>query len=502
MDQRVALGMRLMEQRVGEDFDIAEIAAGFDLSLHHFHRLFLAETGEAPAAYLRRIRMDVAAQQLCWTDRPASEIGYNVGYHSKASFTRAFAARFHETPARFRLSARQGSSRAPKPGKPSPVCIRTVGSFHVVAKRYFGELQRVRDYWADFLSVLPPALRRGGAALYPGLFHDDPRHTPAGQCRYDCCITVSSDFADVDGALARRGLHLYRTRPGEHCVVRHRGPFTEVEASYRQITEHHPRRAEIATEHPCIELHAVPRNLRDLCESGCFDAGDLLTGMQWEAGLLPGSPRVRASGRPGRDPVQVVGDGHEIEVQAVGLEAAVAHPVQSVAALENREGAFDGGADAPDQLVAHALPVGQLPLHTAAAVLDAILDAARLERGASGMLLVSLVGIDRALVAEHEVVGDLALIDLGRRQHAAADQARAVIDPDMQLVAEEQPPILAAAGSVGVGIVRRAAFDAPGRRAVARRPHRARHQRGIDQRAGLEHEAGRIELARSITSGR
>ncbi len=263
MDQRVALGMRLMEQRIGEDFDIAEIAANFGLSLHHFHRLFLAETNEAPAAYLRRIRMDVAAQQLCWTDRPASEIGYNVGYHSKASFTRAFAARFQQTPARFRISSRRKLRVGHRPGKPLGAYIQNVGSFHVVAKRYFGEPHRVREYWADLLSIVPPEFHRGGTALYLGLLHDDPRHTPAPQCRYDCCVTVSSDFADVDGALARCGLHLYRTRPGEHCIVRHRGPFTEVEASYRQITDQHPRRADIATEHPCIELHAVPRNLQD-----------------------------------------------------------------------------------------------------------------------------------------------------------------------------------------------------------------------------------------------
>lgn len=255
--------MRLMEQRIGEDFDIAEIASVFNLSLHHFHRLFLAETNEAPAAYLRRIRMDVAAQQLYWTDRPASEIGYNVGYHSRASFTRAFTARFRQTPARFRITARQGACRERQPGKSSKAFIQNLDSFHVVAKRYFGEPHRVRDYWADFLSVLPPEFQRGGTALYLGLLHDDPRHTPAEQCRYDCCITVSSDFADVDGALARCGLHLYRTRPGEHCIVQHRGPFTEVEDSYRQITDHHPRRVDIATEHPCIELHAVPRTLQD-----------------------------------------------------------------------------------------------------------------------------------------------------------------------------------------------------------------------------------------------
>ena len=48
--------------------------------------------------------------------------------------------------------------------------------------------------------------------------------------------------------------------------------------------------------------------------------------------------------------MEVISDRDEIEMEGIGGEAAIAHPMQSVASFENREGALHGGADSPDQL--------------------------------------------------------------------------------------------------------------------------------------------------------
>jgi hypothetical protein len=47
---------------------------------------------------------------------------------------------------------------------------------------------------------------------------------------------------------------------------------------------------------------------------------------------------------------------------------------------------------------------------------DAVFDAQSLEPAATLFVLVGAVGIDRLLIAQNQVVGDLALVDLGWRK--------------------------------------------------------------------------------------
>ncbi len=119
---------------------------------------------------------------------------------------------------------------------------------------------------------------------------------------------------------------------------------------------------------------------------------------------------------------------------------------------------------------------------------DAVLDAQRLERGTALLVLVGLVGIDRAFVAADQPVGDGTFIDIGRGETVVADEAGALVDGEMGLVAE-----MALAGALGPGRVRIAGRALAGR-PRRRRCHRSVHQRGIDQCAAFQNEAALGEL--------
>ena len=116
-------------------------------------------------------------------------------------------------------------------------------------------------------------------------------------------------------------------------------------------------------------------------------------------------------------------------------------------------------------------------------MLDTVLGAARLQSRAPSVFLIGFVSIDRSFVAHYERIGDLALVGLGSGEHPAADQPRALVNADMGLVAEEQPPRFAFPRPIGVRIVRRAAFLVAGCRARRRRSDRAPNQRGVDQKS-------------------
>ncbi|MBE2319890.1 AraC family transcriptional regulator [Solirubrobacter sp. CPCC 204708] len=69
-------------------------------------RRFAAVLGEAPATYLTRWRMSLAAQRLREGDEPLEQVAAAVGYTSVYAFSRAFRRARGVPPGRFRAAAR------------------------------------------------------------------------------------------------------------------------------------------------------------------------------------------------------------------------------------------------------------------------------------------------------------------------------------------------------------------------------------------------------------
>lgn len=74
-------------------------------SRRQFHRLAVQLTGETPAAYQRRLRLDRGACLLLSSCATVLEIALETGWENHESFTRAFRARFGLTPSRFRRTS-------------------------------------------------------------------------------------------------------------------------------------------------------------------------------------------------------------------------------------------------------------------------------------------------------------------------------------------------------------------------------------------------------------
>lgn len=264
MDIRIARAVRLIERDMADPVRFDLIAAAVGLSSSRFHHLFRAETGAPPGAYLRRIRLDAAALRLQWTAEPAGRIAVGLGYDSQASFTHAFRRRFGVPPGDYR--ARYARSVA-APGAPrgcSRVTIREVPVFRLLARRYVGDLWEVRRFWTDFEARLPGGPARWRSGLFLGLLHDDPRTTPLGETRYDCCVTIPEAATLDPEEAARAGLQAIATRPGLYGGLSFAGPREEVLPAYRLLCDHWVRNSRFTiTEDPAIEIHARPRHRMD-----------------------------------------------------------------------------------------------------------------------------------------------------------------------------------------------------------------------------------------------
>jgi AraC-like DNA-binding protein len=87
---RVARAKSKLEARIDESFDLHRLAAEVGCSASYLSRTFSATTGMTLSQYLRKRRIEKAAEMLVTGRYNVSEVAVEVGYHSLSHFSKAF----------------------------------------------------------------------------------------------------------------------------------------------------------------------------------------------------------------------------------------------------------------------------------------------------------------------------------------------------------------------------------------------------------------------------
>lgn len=93
-----------VDERLGEDISLNELAALVALSPYHFARAFRHLTGEPPQAWLRRRRIERAKTLLRDSQLDLVEVALAVGYGSQSAFGVVFRRLTGRTPKQWRAS--------------------------------------------------------------------------------------------------------------------------------------------------------------------------------------------------------------------------------------------------------------------------------------------------------------------------------------------------------------------------------------------------------------
>ena len=91
-----------MDRRYAEPLDVPTLASVTHLSASQFGRLFKQVYGETPHRYLQRRRIERAMTLLRQTDRPITDVAFDVGFASIGTFSSTFARIVGQSPTRFR----------------------------------------------------------------------------------------------------------------------------------------------------------------------------------------------------------------------------------------------------------------------------------------------------------------------------------------------------------------------------------------------------------------
>jgi AraC family transcriptional regulator len=88
---RINRVMDHVDGHLGDPLTLDELAGVAAFSPFYFHRIFAALVGETPAQYVRRLRVERAAQQLVAAPRkPITQVALDCGFSGSAPFARAF----------------------------------------------------------------------------------------------------------------------------------------------------------------------------------------------------------------------------------------------------------------------------------------------------------------------------------------------------------------------------------------------------------------------------
>jgi AraC-like DNA-binding protein len=103
-DFRLRRAINLLSERLGEPVDLAEISRSAGLSRPHFFKLFREQMGLPPTIFLNALRMERAIERLAKGVETVSEIGFDLGFATPASFSRFFIANGVVPPSAYRRS--------------------------------------------------------------------------------------------------------------------------------------------------------------------------------------------------------------------------------------------------------------------------------------------------------------------------------------------------------------------------------------------------------------
>ncbi len=104
-DFRVRRSLRFMQEHLCTEVEMEGLARQVGLSRAHFFKLFKRQMGVTPNIYLNTLRSEQAIDDLLTTRKSVTDIAYDLGFSSQASFTRFFSSNVGISPSEYRRVA-------------------------------------------------------------------------------------------------------------------------------------------------------------------------------------------------------------------------------------------------------------------------------------------------------------------------------------------------------------------------------------------------------------
>lgn len=215
-EERVNRVLDYVTQHLDGDLSLKKLADVSHFSPFHFHRIFQGITGETVNSFVRRARLERAAQLMkAAPARRITDIALEVGFAGLAEFSRAFKAQFGITASSWDRRAPLEISKICKaPGdlilysleeleqqkKALGLSVR-IGQLDRCRYVYFRVFnsygnERLMDAYYSLVNWLAQRQTDLNDVVMIGMSQDDPTITPAEKCSYDMGVAFPKNAED------------------------------------------------------------------------------------------------------------------------------------------------------------------------------------------------------------------------------------------------------------------------------------------------------------------
>lgn len=214
--QRIDRVIDYLRGNLDRPVKLAELAKVACFSEFHFHRIFRAVSGETLKNFTNRLRLEKAARLLRYSDQSLTDIAFDCGFSSSATFSRAFRFGYDTSPSQFRKSGEIKKSKICKELFPKdeyglpmsaeekraafPVRMLEIPERQVAYIRVTNAFEMDRVL-AALKTMIEWAKSRDifSQGVLFGMSVDDPHVTPKHLYRYEVCFASSFPFECGEG---------------------------------------------------------------------------------------------------------------------------------------------------------------------------------------------------------------------------------------------------------------------------------------------------------------
>ena len=235
--ERINKVLEHIEAHLYEEISLETLSSVSCFSSYHFHRIFNAVVGDSLQVYIRRTRLQKAAQSLIYSEKPIIDIAFKAQFESQAGFNKAFKKLFGMTPMNVRKKGSIGEYVNPyffptktleeftmkyeiqNLEKKAVLFVRRTGSYFESAPAAWGAMHEHLESNAIDYSH--------GELI--GVAYDDPASCVEDKLRFDACV------ANLEGNQASGEVGVKEIEGGKYAVFTHKGSYDQLGETYRKI---------------------------------------------------------------------------------------------------------------------------------------------------------------------------------------------------------------------------------------------------------------------------
>lgn len=231
--QRINVLIEYINNHLGEDIDLNQLAELSGFSRWHFHRVVSAFLGEPVGSFIMRMRVETAARLLRYTDLPIQEISWRVGYDVPSSLSKLFKQFYGISPNDYR-NKKDYTIMKPEMINPNldiKAEVKEVPMREVIYIRLLGDY-KLNDYGGTWGRLIQYAAQNNLPMVDPCplcIYHDDPKVTAPEKLRTDVCMVLPSK------GIAKGEVGVKQIPAGRCAVFIYKGSYANLRAVYDTI---------------------------------------------------------------------------------------------------------------------------------------------------------------------------------------------------------------------------------------------------------------------------